>query len=289
MTSYLSRLSPVPAFPAYTGPYTVGTLDIELPVSELEAPSASPDDSISTVNYRVFYPCDPGFKGKNVSFIPSPQRDYVAAYTRFLGAGNMLAEAISFFPRLLHYIQIPALKNAPLLEPPTSEKRWPVMLFSHGLGGSRNAYSHIVGSIASHGMIVIAPEHRDGSTPVSYIRAPPSVTGDNEKRSDKVKKRVDYHRISHTPSPEVEEGRNAQLRIRLWEMGLIHDSLLKLDINPSSLTNLNTSTTPLTMFGGKMDVHRPGKMVFAGHSFGASTTAQLVKSTFYAPRNSEAP
>ncbi|TVY46793.1 putative phospholipase A2 [Lachnellula cervina] len=291
MTSYFSRLNPVPGFPPYTGSYNVGTLDVELPVSELDSISPAPDNSISTVQYRVFYPCNPDFKGKNISFIPSPQREYIAAYTRFLGAGNALSEFISFFPRILHYIQIPALKNAPLLEPPTTTGRWPVMLFSHGLGGSRNAYSHITGSIASHGMIVVCPEHRDGSTPISFIRDVPSTNPNKPSEKHgfrKSKTKVQYQHVAHTLSPEVEAGRNAQLRIRLWEMGLIYDSLVRLDTG-EDLSNLNTSTIPLSLFRGKMDVHRPGKVAFAGHSFGASTITQLIKSTFYAPRNPEAP
>lgn len=163
------------------------------------------------------------------------------------------------------------------------------MIFSHGLGGSRNTYSQIIGSIASHGMIVIAPEHRDGSTPVSYIRGVPSTETTTEKADPRVgKKVVDYVRISHTPSPEVEEQRNAQLRIRLWEMGLVHDSLIKLD-NGISLTNLNSSSVSLASFSQKMDVHTPGKITFAGHSFGGATVAQFVKSTFYSPLTSSAP
>jgi len=194
-----------------------------------------------------------------------------------------------YFPRLLYYISIPVRKNATILKPTTSNKRWPVMIFSHGLGGSRNAYSHLVGSVASHGMIVIAPEHRDGSTPVSYIRDVPSNNSVSEKSAAKKAKRtVDYMKLSHTPSPEVENGRNAQLKVRLWELGVIHDSLLKLDIG-TELSNLNSSSTPLTPFKGLMDVHTPGKITFAGHSFGAATVAQFVKSTFYSPRTSEAP
>lgn len=96
MTSYFSRLSPVPAFPAYTGPYTVGTIEVELPVTELDAPSPAPDSSIATVQYRIFYPCDPVAKTKGtVHWIPSPQREVVSAYSRFLGAGSKLAEFIS--------------------------------------------------------------------------------------------------------------------------------------------------------------------------------------------------
>lgn len=162
------------------------------------------------------------------------------------------------------------------------------MIFSHGLGGSRNAYSNLVGAIASHGVIVIAPEHRDGSCPITYIRDVPSPNA-TEKRSPKYTKRtVDYKRLSHTPSPEVEACRNVQLKIRLWELGLVHDSMLKLD-EGERLTNLNTSSTSLSVFKDIMEVHEPGKMVFAGHSFGAATVTQFVKSIYYSPRTSEAP
>lgn len=163
------------------------------------------------------------------------------------------------------------------------------MVFSHGLGGSRNAYSHLVGSIASHGVIVIAPEHRDGSTPISYIRDAPTSNEAGEKIPAKHGKRIiDYRRLSHTASPEVEEGRNEQLKIRLWELGLIHDSLLKVD-EGKQLRNLNTTSVSLSLFKNKMDVHTPGKITFAGHSFGAATVTQFVKSTFYSPQTSQAP
>lgn len=95
MTSYLSRLSPIPAFPEYTGPYKVGTLDVELPISELESPSPSPEESISTVQYRVFYPCEPDSKGKNITWIPAPQRGHVSAFFKFLGANSYLADLTS--------------------------------------------------------------------------------------------------------------------------------------------------------------------------------------------------
>lgn len=289
MTSYLSRLNPVPTFPEYTGPHKVGTVDIELNAAELDSPSSSPDETISTVQYRVFYPCEPESKNKSVNWLPNPQREYVSAYTRFLGAGSMLADFISFFPRHLHSIVIPVRKNAPILEPTSENKRWPVMFFSHGLGGNRNAYSHLCGSIASHGMIVIAPEHRDGSCPISYIRDVPSNNSIAEKSSArKAKRTVDYTRYSHIPSPEVEAGRNTQLKIRLWELGLIHDSVLKLD-RGEELNNLNTSYTSLSAFKNLMDVHTPGKITFAGHSFGAATVTQFIKTIFYSSRNHEAP
>jgi platelet-activating factor acetylhydrolase len=163
------------------------------------------------------------------------------------------------------------------------------MIFSHGLGGSRNAYSHLLGSIASHGVVVIASEHRDGSTPITYIRSTASVPDTEKSCFGGSKKRViQYNRMSHTPSPAVEAGRNAQLRIRLWELGLIHDSILKIDVG-TKITNLNTDSAPLSMLANILDVHTAGKIIFAGHSFGAATVAQLIKSTYYAPQNSTAP
>jgi platelet-activating factor acetylhydrolase len=164
------------------------------------------------------------------------------------------------------------------------------MIFSHGLGGSRNAYSYAAGSIASHGVIVICPEHRDGSAPISFVRSVPQVQEKGEKSQvTKSKSRVGYNRVSHTPSPEVEAKRTAQLKIRLYELGCIHDALLKID-QGIALTNLNTSSvTFLPHFSGKMAVHEPGSIIFAGHSFGAATVTQFIKSTFYSPETSTAP
>jgi platelet-activating factor acetylhydrolase len=193
-----------------------------------------------------------------------------------------------YFPGILSYITIPVLKNAPILPPNTKSGRWPVMIFSHGLGGSRNAYSNLVGAIASHGVIVIAPEHRDGSCPITYVREV-SLPNPTEKRSSKYAQRtVEYNRLPHTPTPEIAAARNLQLKIRLWELGLLHESILKLD-EGETLTNLNTSSASLDIFQDIMEVHEPGKVTFAGHSFGAATVTQFVKSTFYSPRNSEAP
>jgi platelet-activating factor acetylhydrolase len=102
MASYLKSLSPVPRFPEYTGPYKVGTVDVELPVAELDAPSPPPEDAADTVLFRIFYPCDVESKtSKHISWLPSPQRAHVAAYTKFMGAGSMLAEVIASVHLLL--------------------------------------------------------------------------------------------------------------------------------------------------------------------------------------------
>ena len=155
------------------------------------------------------------------------------------------------------------------------------MVFSHGLGGSRNAYSHILGSLASHGVVIFAPEHRDGSAPISFIKQ----TKNCKARS------VNYRSMPHTPSREVEDARNEQLRIRLWEMGLVFQAIVKMD-KGEILTNLaipaKTSVDTsqggiLAMFRDALDVHTPGSITWSGHSFGAATIIQFIKSVFYRP------
>ena len=148
------------------------------------------------------------------------------------------------------------------------------MMFSHGLGGSRNAYSHIVGSLASHGIVVVAPDHRDGSSPISFVHTP----GEKEKV-----KRVDYRKIAHQASTEVYESRDEQLRVRLWELGLIHDAVLKIDegVVLSNVAEGHKKHSNLNMFAKKLQVHEPGSISFAGHSFGGATVVQFVKSVYY--------
>lgn len=170
-----------------------------------------------------------------------------------------------------------ALQNADILEPIPQSKRWPVMILSHGLGGTSNAYSHICGSLASHGVVVVAPDHRDGSSPLSIHHTP--------EQKEKIR-RVEYRKIAHKPSTEVYEARDEQLRIRLFELGLIHDALIKID-NGKPLTNVaqdqpkKGGNDMLSMFSKQLDVHEPGAISFAGHSFGACTMIQFVKSIYY--------
>ncbi|KAJ6788006.1 hypothetical protein PWT90_01118 [Aphanocladium album] len=280
LAAYLAKLSPVPAFPEYTGPYKVGTMDVEIPVCDLQSPSPAPANAadIETVQYRVFYPAVPQSVEKPITWLPAPQRNHVSAYTQFVGINQMLAGMLSFIPRHLHYATIPVHKNAKLLPATTDNERWPTMIFSHGLGGNRTSYSYIAGSLASHGVVVFCPEHRDGSAVVTYIRLKDQM---NRFFTANTRREVPYNRISHAVTPEVYEAREDQLRIRLWEMGLVHEAVQAMD-SGDEFTNLNLSTPSLVQFTNALDVKRPGSIIFAGHSFGATTVHQLLKTTYYA-------
>ena len=50
-----------------------------------------------------------------------------------------------------------------------ADDEFPVVIFSHGLGGTRTTYSQYCGELASHGNVVLAVESRDGSGPASAL------------------------------------------------------------------------------------------------------------------------
>lgn len=271
----LPRLDPIPRFPPYQGPFQVGSLEYEIPVRELPSHFVSPSPEITTIKFRIFYPSETtSIVSKPVWWLPEPQHEWVSAYCRFLGIPSFLAEAASYVPSVLHHIKIPAALNTPLLDPTSGRQRWPVMVFSHGLGGSFNGYSFIASSLASYGMVVVSPEHRDGSAPVSIIR-----------NADGPSTRINYQHLSHTPTLEVLDARNEQLRVRLWELDLLHQALLNLD-EGKKMTNLamkkgESKVEDAPTFESKLNVHEPGKISWAGHSFGAATVVQFLKSVFW--------
>lgn len=281
-TSWLPSLNPINSFPEYHGPYAVGTVDVEIPAVDLPSPCEAPEDAQPTIAFRMFYPCVKPSSNEGerpVRWVPHPQRLTIAALIKFLGLSDKKASALSYLPQQFYWIRLNAHRNAQSLDPPTSDGRWPVTFFSHGLAGSRNAYSYVCGDLASNGMVVIAMDHRDGSSPIQYVRA----TADTEAHT------VEPTKISHTPSDEVYGARDKQLRIRLWEISMAYEALMKID-RGQAVENLDSNTSRrrkervevLQRFDGKLDIHQAGKVSWCGHSFGAATMTQLVKSIYYA-------
>ena len=83
--------------------------------------------------------------------------------------------------------RIPALLNAPLIQNSLTQplknygannnsqedsKGFPLVVYSHGLSGHFYAYSGICSDLASHGYVVAAVVHRDGSATLALRRVP---------------------------------------------------------------------------------------------------------------------
>lgn len=141
-------------------------------------------------------------------------------------------------------------------------------MFSHGLGGSWNAYSQLLGSLASCGLVCFSLEHRDQTAPIAIIRQP----------DGKGMKTIEYKKLSHDPNEEVLKARNRQLRIRTWELELVY-TVVSMMNKGEALINLaiGGQVPPLQ---GQLDL-RPSQVSWVGHSFGAATMLQLVKSIYW--------
>ena len=146
----------------------------------------------------------------------------------------------------------PILKNAQI----SQEKKWPLVVFSHGMGCSRFAYSRICTDLASHGFVVAATEHREGSAALSYTM----------ERGQKVW--INHRRVS---GEEKEYSvRNSQLQLRISEIIRTLNLMEELE-KGSNVSNVleDRSEYDLRMFKNTMDISNP---IMAGHSYGGATT-----------------
>jgi len=258
--------------PLPTGPHAVGYQDVMTPGSVDEG-----------VYARLYYPSIHPLNETINKYDQWPvwaDDDYLIGFVKFMQA--MLAKWPSWAPRgeymyidqvsyiapLMHLgcthiwkflngkVHIPILKNAPI----STEKKWPVIVFSHGMGCNRFAYSMICTDLASHGFVVAATEHRDGSGSLSF-----TMEGG-------VKNWIPHRRITET---EKEYSvRNQQLHLRVEEVTRTLDLVLKLNDN-GQCTNVLEEDFNLSMFTNTMQIAAP---VLAGHSYGGATTLMtLVK------------
>jgi len=258
--------------PLPTGPHAVGYQDVMTPgpvdegvYARLYYPSIHPLNE--TINKSDLWPvwADDDYLIGFVKFMQA----MLAKWPSWAPRGEyMYIDQISYIAPMLHLgcthvwkllngkVHIPILKNAPI----STEKKWPVIVFSHGMGCNRFAYSRICTDLASHGFVVAATEHRDGSGSLSF-----TMEGG-------VKNWIPHRRITDT---EKEYSvRNQQLHTRVAEVKQTLDLVLKLN-DDGECTNVLEEDFDPSMFKNTMNISAP---VLAGHSYGGATTLMtLVK------------
>jgi len=157
-------LFPVRTLPKYSGPYHVGTMEIEIPVREPRTFSHIKRHGrhllqLKTVLMTVYYPSVPptsGHKQSRQLWLGRQRLSVAQGYSHFAKLGSLGVPI--FLPTM--FTKLPAWRNAPLsdrLPPGSSEDegsetdedppQFPLMIFSHGLGGTRTAYSSVCGEV----------------------------------------------------------------------------------------------------------------------------------------------
>lgn len=257
-----------------------------------------------------------------------PRLSIASGYGKFAGVGAMAIPV--FVPTM--FTKLPAFRNAPLADywaPEVDTKtegvkvklesgpkpegapdppEFPVILFSHGLGGTRTMYSSVCGEFASYGFIVVAVEHRDGSGPRTYINHALSGEGsitDLERKGNldhydyERKQRfaiIDYIFPKDNPSdtaPNNEKGvdtelRKAQIDLRMAELEEAYCVLNEINNGHGKMIadrNLRVKPYKGSSRHGLNGVEwdswkgrvRLDHVTICGHSFGAATATEILR------------
>lgn len=137
---------PVPDLPGATGPYAVGTRIFHM--TDTDRPEIFTDDAddVREVMVQIWYPAA-NAEGEPAEYLPA-----------LAVAGPVIAEQFGLQPFLFNHVNlvdldiqrdVPAAGGAP----------FPILFFSHGLGGIRMQNTTMVRNLASHGYVVVAVDH----------------------------------------------------------------------------------------------------------------------------------
>lgn len=129
---------------------------------------------------------------------------------------NALAAFLNMPRALFSYVtlaRIRAVPDLPIAPVSASQSKLPVVLFSHGLGGTATMYSSQVCELASQGYVVFTLTHNDGSAALAELdnnvqvphRTVPGVYGD----------------------PAVTAVRKEQVQTRVAELSLLLDAIIE--------------------------------------------------------------
>jgi platelet-activating factor acetylhydrolase len=273
--------------PQYTGPYAVGTIDVESPVEPRRVISTfkrkdngEPAFPLDTILVSLYYPATKLRQSRTLHpWIPKPIWVTAEGYLRFGSVDNFVTNGLvtAGLWSLAGGIRIPSAVDVPLetslsaLElqgfdrveaVETTADGFPILIFSHGFASSRTDYTHYLGELASRGYVVAAIEHRDGSGPGSIVM--------KHGRTDRVVFPIKKSDIEDHPDLDTASFKQAQLDMREAE---VYETLRMLQsINNGHgdeifRQNPRGEGRDLKEWRGSLNLD---EVTMGGHSFGAT-------------------
>jgi predicted dienelactone hydrolase len=228
---------PIPDLIEPSGEYAVGTTTLYFQDGSRDEIYSNDPEDVRELNVQVWYP---GRLSDDAEFAPYMTRlDLSApAFARFLGLPSFVLNHVSL-------IDTHAILEAPFAE---EGSPFPVLIFSHGWGGTRTQSTYLMEELASHGYVVVALDHTYGAL----------VTVFPDDRV--VLQKTD---ILEQDQSDEEFKRSANTLIGVWA-GDVHFILDQLEaMNDGNLES---------PFEGRLDLDRVG--IF-GHSTGGGNAVQV--------------
>ncbi|KAI0031674.1 platelet-activating factor acetylhydrolase [Vararia minispora EC-137] len=267
------------------GPYDVGATAFTLPVHPPIASGTAclrdaqgqlaPALLAEQVDFIAYYPTPQSSQAKfkkGLYWLTRPLKDTVGGYSHFITISPwVLWPAVVFFGAGL---KAPVYKNSPPLRSP--DHQWSLVLFSHGLGSNGMTYSQMCSHLASHGHVVLAFEHHDGSGPIFRPRS--SHIGRKKPMYFLRSSQVAW---DNSQSSDADE--RSRFRLRVEQLAFRH---LEIYLGYQAFSQLVTSGEfgalrerdgmPLdpTWVGGSWV--QCSKVAIIGHSFGGGTVTSMI-------------
>ena len=212
--------------PAPTGSYGVGVVAHAV-TDPRRREIFTPDTSdIRRFPVRVYYPAAKGACAPGAYFPPKLAEVYTTEFKLQPG-----------FDRV---VRAHACPDAPIV---SGSSRFPVILFSHGLGHTNFSYRSIIEDLVSHGNVVVAVDHTHGGRAVHFPDGE-VVERDNSRWFTGVDPERNMQAAKEYP--------------RFWA----EDTRLVIDM-------LGTASSPIQrQIQGRIDIDR---LIYVGHSFGGIT------------------
>jgi len=226
----LPWLIPVFTLPNPGGSYSVGTETFHwVDSSRMEWFTAENPNDVREIIVQIWYPAN--FKS---GLKPEPYLDFIDLRSKTLAGAGDIPE---FFPGHLNYIYTNSYKNIPIIQ---SDQLMPVVIFSHGITGTRHLHQAMYEFLVSRGFIVVALDH---SFDANLTIFPDGRLADY--RSDIT---------GHTDSVNV---RTMQMNTRVADISFILNQLDKIQSGKIE-----------SQIFTKIDLER---VAVGGHSYGGST------------------
>ncbi|PWN30888.1 hypothetical protein BDZ90DRAFT_229875 [Jaminaea rosea] len=286
--------------PQPTGDAAVSTLTIEIPVTRprtflperyAHRRSGSPPRPafrLETVSVTLYYPTskDPLPSTSKHTWLPAPRSSSLAGLLRYAGFNHGAWSYAAILPAWalgLWRTKLPTRQPGPLATN-TSSVPLPTAIFSPGLAGTPSTYSVYCSRLASHGIVVAALDHRDMTSPASFVHS---------SRGGKMEEVVYTKETDLTEDEQAGPQwlyRRTQLAFRraeVYEASLLLQRLnagegaaiLEASTRKDTVKDIQDAQLPL--WKGRLDLtstdgKATSRLLGVGHSFGAATILSCI-------------